>query len=262
MFQTIFRSKFTYWILFLYVIALGWWIYLQTDKSSVYYFYGYYSSVALSGGLYAFWLSFKKWGGTKSVIGKGLIGLGVGLLGEALGLLVWTYYNLIAEVAVPYPSLADLGYFALIPAYTFAAIMFAWAAGVNFSLRTARGKLQVLIIPLIALTLAYGLFLNDTEIDFSSPLTVFLNIGYPLGDIIPVSIALLTLTLSIKLLGGTMRSRIMFLVLAFFFQFLTDYVFLYLIASEKFVDGGISDLMYVTSYAIMSLGIIAFRDYK
>ncbi len=263
MFRTILRNKYTYWILFIYAIGLGWWVYLQyTAHASAYYFYLYYSLISFSGGVYALRLSFKKWGGAKSVIGRGLLGLGIGLLAETFGLLMYTYYNIVVKVAIPYPSLADIGYFSLIPAYTYAAFMFAWASGIKFSLRTARGKLQVLIIPVLALLLAYGLFLNDTTVDASHPLKLFLDFGYPLGEIIPVSIALLTLTLSRNLLGGTMRSRIRYLVFAFFFQFVTEYTFLYVVAANKFVDGGISDLMYATSYAIMSLGIIAFSEYE
>ncbi len=263
MLQTILRNKFTYWILALYFIAIGWWLYLQSNEdASSYYFYAYYSSISLSGGLYAIRTSFKKWGGTKSVIGRGVIGLGIGLLAQTFGLWVYTYYNIVAEVAIPYPSLADIGYFMLIPAYTYAALMFAWAAGAKFSLKSGRGKLQVLLIPVIALIAAYWLFLRDTSLDLSDPIRSFLDAGYPLGEIIPVSIALLTLTLSAKLLGGTMRSRIQFLVFAFFLQFVAEYTYLYLVATERFVDGSWSDLLYFTSYAVMSLVIISFSEYE
>lgn len=263
MLKTIVRNKFTYWILFLYAIALGWWILLQfTHHASSFYFYGYYSSIALSGGIYAVRLSIKRWGGLKSVIGRGIIGLGAGLLGQGFGLLVWTYYNLGIKVDLPYPSLADVGYFALIPAYAFAALMFAKAAGAQFSLRERRGKLQVLVVPIVAFLVAYGLFLRKVGIDTANPVKAFLDIGYPMGEIIPVSIALLTLTLSHHLLGGTMRNRIRYLVFAFFFQFLTEYTFLYIVGAGLFTDGGISDLMYLTSYTIMSLGIISFSEYQ
>ncbi len=59
-----------------------------------------------------------------------------------------------------------------------------------------------------------------------------------------------------------MKSRILYLVVAFFFQFLTEYAFLYTAGAETYVNGGWNDLMYATSYTFMSLGLIAFSDYK
>lgn len=264
--RTVLNSKFTYWIVFLYLVTLIWWVYLQlgdlTNTTQAYLFDWFYGLIGLSGAIIGIHISFSKWGGWSSVIGRGLIFLSLGLIGQWFGLQVWTYFNVIAKIEAPYPSLADVGYFALIPAYTLGALMFALASGAKFSLRTKRGKIGALFIPLIALTLAYVLFLKDVGIDLSDSLKSFLDFGYPLGEIIPVSIALFTLTLSRDLLGGTMKSRILFLVGAFFFQFLTEYAFLYTAGVDTYVNGGWNDLMYATSYAIMSLGLISFKSYE
>lgn len=265
MIKTILKTKFTYWIVFLYLITLVWWIYLQsgelTNTTQAYLFDWFYGLIGFSGALFGIYISFKKWGGWNSIIGKGLILLPIGLLGQWFGLQVWTYFNVIAKLEVPYPSLADVGYFALIPAYALGALMFALAAGAKFSLRTKRGKIGALFIPLIALIFSYAFFLKDIGFDPSSLVKTFLDFGYPLGEIIPVSIALFTLTLSKSLLGGTMRSRILYLVGAFFFQFLTEYAFLYSAGASTYVNGGWNDLMYATSYAIMGIGLISFRSY-
>src|SRR3989344_3343806 len=131
MLKTILKSKFTYWIVFLYLVTLVWWVYLQmgylTNSLQAYLFDWFYGLIGFSGAIYGIYVSFKKWGGWNSIIGRGLILLPLGLLGQWFGLQVWTYYNVIAKVETPYPSLADLGYFALIPAYTLGALMFALA---------------------------------------------------------------------------------------------------------------------------------------
>lgn len=264
MVATLLKSKFTYWILFLYLLVLGWWIYLQTQDiatNNAYIFNWFYGLIALSGAVYGINVAIKRWGSWSSVIGKGLVFLSLGLLGQWFGLQVWTYFNVIAKVEVPYPSLADFGYFSLIPFYALAAWMFAQASGAKFSLKTNGGKLQALFIPLIAILIADILFIKNIGLDLSDPLKTFLDFGYPLGEIIPVSIALFTLTLSRNLLGGSMKNKIILLVGAFFFQFLTEYAFLYTAGIETYINGGWNDLMYATSYTIMSLGIITFSKY-
>lgn len=266
MFKHLYKNKFTYWIIFLYLIILTWWIKLQVTKATgtneAYIFNWSYGIIAFSGALYGIRIAKQKWGGWKSVIGRGLILLPLGLLGQWFGLQVWTYYNVIAKVEVPYPSLADIGYFALIPAYTLGALMFAKASGAKFSLKTSGGKIQAFLIPFIGLLLAYWLFLKNVGFDLKQPLKTFLDIGYPLGEILPVSIALFTLSLSRNLLGGTMKNRILFLVGAFIFQFITEYYFLYKAGLGLYVNGGFSDLFYATSYTIMSLGLINFSTYE
>lgn len=230
-----------------------------TDES--YIFNWSYGLIGLSGAIYGIITSYQKWGGWNSVIGRGLILLPVGLIGQWFGLQVWTYYNVIARVEVPYPSLADFGYFLLIPAYTWGALMFAEASGAKFSLRTNAGRIVAFLIPLLILAIGYFLFIQDIGIDITSPLKTFFDFGYPLGEILPVSIALFTVTLSRNLLGGNMKNRILYLTGAFFLQFLTEYIFLYQAGSETYVNGGFADIMYATSYTIMSLGLIAFRSY-
>lgn len=263
MLKDIFSSKFTYWIILLFLVVLGWWIFLQTQGiQQAYLFNWFYGLIAISGAIYGIRLAYNNWGGWNSVIGRGLILLSLGLLGQWFGLQVWTYYNVIATIEVPYPSLADLGYFSLIPAYALAAVMFALASGAKFSLGTSGGKIWAFFIPLLALVTSTLLFLKDVGFDLANPLKLFLDIGYPLGEIIPVSIAVFTLTLSRKLLGGTMRSKILYLVGAFFFQFLTEYAFLYAAGVGSYQNGGFNDLMYATSYTIMSLGLVAFSKYE
>lgn len=265
MLKTVLSNKFTYWIFFLYAIVYIWWVKLQfigIGTSEAYLFNWFYGLIGLSGAIYGIRISLKRWGGWKSVIGRGLILLPIGLLGQWFGLQIWTYYNAVVKIEVPYPSLADIGYFALIPAYTLGAWMFAHASGARFSLKTMRGKILALSIPFIALIGAYTLFLRDIGFDLSNPVKLFFDIGYPLGETIPVSIALFTFTLSRNLLGGTMKSRILYLVGAFFFQFITEYAFLYAAGAQTYINGGWNDLMYATSYTIMSIGLIAFNDYK
>src|SRR3990167_8334823 len=106
MVKTVLKNKVTYWILLLYLIVLVWWIKLQfigLGTGEAYLFNWFYGLIGLSGALYGIRISLTKWGGWKSIIGKGLILLPLGLIGQWLGLQVWTYYNVLARIEVPYP---------------------------------------------------------------------------------------------------------------------------------------------------------------
>lgn len=264
MLSSIFKSKLSYVILVFYGILFLWWLKIFTTgikEVDENYLFGFaYALIALIGGINGLFVS-KKWGGSKSFIGRGIIFLSLGLLGLWFGQTAWTYYNIIARVEVPYPSLADIGYFSIIPLYAIGMLSFAKAAVTKSSLRTIKGKLVVIIIPLVMVAISYFLFLRNLTPDFTSPIRTFLDFGYPFGEAITISIALLTFELSRGVLGGKMKSKILYLIFALIVQYVTDYTFLYQATEGTYYNGGIVDLMYMTSFAIMAIGLISFKSY-
>ncbi len=130
MLQAIKKSRLTLFVLIAYVAILVWWIILRMHHTDNNYLFNWsYGVIALVSSLYAFYVAKKRWGGFGSVFGKLIIFLGIGLLAQWFGLQIWTYYNLIAKVEVPYPSWADLGYFGLVPAYFVAALYLGKISG-------------------------------------------------------------------------------------------------------------------------------------
>lgn len=262
MIKNLSRSKFTWFIVIFYFILLLWWFKLlisgQRDGFENYLFGAAYPILALVGGIYGILIS-RIYGGWSSIMGRGIIYLSLALLGQVFGQLIWTYYNIIAKVEVPYPSLADLGYISVIPFNILAMWSFAKASGVKLSLQTLSGKVQAILIPLILLIVAYTLFLRDYEVDFSDPIRIFLDFAYPTGEAIYISLAILTYILCRNLLGGVMRQKILFFIFAFTVQFLTDYIFLYSVSREFYYNGGIVDLMYATSFSIYSIALLNLK---
>jgi hypothetical protein len=263
--STLSKSKFSHFFITYYVFIFLWWLKIffsgQTDGLENYWFNIIYGWIALIGGINGIYVALKKWGGFSSIIGKGLILLSIGLLGEWFGNAVWGYANVILRVEVPYPGLADIGFFSIIPLYGFAMILFAKAAGIKLSLKTFSGQIQALIIPLAMVALSWALFIKDIPFDTSNPIRLFLDYGYPGGEAITVSIAILTYSLSVGVLGGKMRTRVLFIILALIAQYVTDYSFLYTAGIGTYYNASFVDLMYATSYTIMSLALIAFKDY-
>ena len=198
----------------------------------------------------------KKWGGIKSLIGSAVTVFSIGLLCQGFGQSVYTYYLFHSNIAAPYPSLGDLGYFGTIPFYIYGAFLLSKVSGAKISLRSYGHKIQALIIPTIMLLVSYFLFLQDYTFDFSAPLKTFLDFGYPLGQAIYVSLAILAFTLSRKFLGGIMRKPILFLIAALVLQYLCDYIFLYQFNAGNWYVGGINDYMYLFSYFLMTISLI------
>lgn len=242
-----------------FVLVSIWWIltYPTSGESSFnnYIFASTYGLMALWGGLWGLSIS-KHWGGLKSVIGKAIIMLSIGLLFQEFGQVVFSAYYFLLKVEVPYPSLADLGFFGSIPFYIFGILFLAKAAGSQFILRKMHGKLQALLLPAIMLATSYFAFLQKYEFDWSNPLKVFLDFGYPLGQAIYISIALLTYTLSKNILGGIMRSKIFFFLTAFLVQYISDYNFLLQNIRGSWVNGAYGDYLYFVAYFLMTMGIL------
>lgn len=250
------KSWLTYFVVISYAAIFVWWLLIRSSQSENNYLFNWsYGIIALVSAVYAFHIAKVRWGGFNSAAGKLIIFLGIGLLAQWVGLQIWTYYNMIAEVEVPYPSWADAGYFGLVPAYIIAASYLGKVAGARFSVRSLKGRLIVIFLPLLSLFAAFLLFLDQIGFQDSSSLKIFFDLAYPIGEIVPVTIAVAVLLMTSRLLGGKMRGRIQFLVFAFAFQFLTEYLFLYQSGTGNYVNGGISDLMYASSYAVMGLAI-------
>jgi hypothetical protein len=248
-------------ILVIFLLLTIWWLILLhsgfQDISQNYFFAAVYGIVALLGGIWGLQLS-KKWGGRKSTIGKAIIMLSLGLLAEEFGQIVFSYYNIFLKVEIPYPSIADIGFFGNIPLYIIGIILLGNAAGIKFSLRKFSSKLQLILLPIIGLSFSYYFFLKGYTFDWSQPLKVFLDFGYPLGQALYISIAILVYSLSNKLLGGIMKKPIIFIIIGFIVQYCADYNFLFQNSNQTWINGGYGDYLYLIAYFVMTFGILEF----
>ena len=191
-------------------------------------------------------------------MGRALILFSLGLFAQEFGQLSYSYYIYYLHQEVPYPSVGDIGYFGSIPLYIAGAWLLAHASGVKLSLRSVSSKIWAILIPFVMLLLSYSFFLREYQVDFSQPIKLFLDFGYPLGEAIYISIALLTYILSRRLLGGILRSRILFILFAMLVQYSADFMFLYQAQYQTWYAGGLNDLVYFTAYVALSLALLEF----
>lgn len=247
----------------LFLLLTFWWILDpivlgQNHKRIIGDFASIYFIMPLWGGIWGIAVS-RKWGGYKSVMGKAILMFSLGLLSQVFGENVYAYYSFVLKIGIPYPSLGDLGYFGSIPLYIYGSILLAKASGTSINLNRLTHKLQAIFIPLAMLIIGYFLFLQGYKFDWSDPIRVFLDFGYPLTQAIYISIALLTYLLSKGILGGIMKSKILFIFFALFIQFLSDYNFLYQVSRGTWVTGGYGNMLYLTAYLLMTLGLIQLK---
>lgn len=251
----------------LFILLSIFWIALQLgyfnnaslfDHSIFKFFGAIYGIMALWGGVWGL-ATAQRWGGMKSVMGKAILMFALGLFAQEFGQITLSYIDYVLNIQGAYPSLGDVGFFGSIPLYAYGVFLLAQASGAKIKLRSYANQIQAVIIPLIMLIVGYALFLQHYEFDWTNPLKVFLDFGYPLGQAIYISLAILTYFLSRNILGGIMKNKILFILFALFVQFLSDYTFLYQTSKGTWEVGRINDFMYLVAYFLMTLGLLQLK---
>jgi hypothetical protein len=242
-----------------FLFYASWWVVNQIkfspEDSANALFSDTYWVLPLIGALIGLWAS-KKWGGVKSLFGRSIFFFALGLFAQVFGQVVYTYYAQVQHIEAPYPSIGDIGFFGSIPLYAIAITMLAKTVGARFWRASAGRKAIALSLVIILLAMSYTVFLKEYEMDWSSPLTVLLDFGYPLGQAIYVSLALLAYILSRGLLGGIMKNKILLLLAAFVIQYTADYSFLYRFNRDQWYAGDFSDFIYLCAYFLMTVALL------
>jgi hypothetical protein len=198
----------------------------------------------------------RKWGGFHSKLGKAIYFLSLGLLSQFFGQLMYAYYIYFQGIEVPYPSVGDIGYFGSVLLYTGAVYYISQVVVIRVTMRTIMGAAQAFLIPFILLACSYTFFLQGYHFDFSDPLKILLDFGYPLGDALYVSLAILVFLLSRRVLGGVMKNPMQLLILALLIQYFSDFMFLYQSSRGTWYVAGINDFLYSVAYFVMTVSLV------
>jgi hypothetical protein len=217
-----------------------------------------YGVLAAIGGFVGLGIA-EKWGGYRSILGRSVLMFSIGLILQTFGQVAYTIYIYLLQIELPYPSIGDIGYFGSIPCYIYGVALLARASGVRLSLHKFVEQVFALVFPLLMLIFSYVMFLQEYVFDWSNPLAIFLDFGYPFGQAIYVSLALLTYLLSRKTLGGIMRSKILFILFALVVQYFADFSFLFLVSRNLWFVGGINDYIYLVAYFLKTIALIQLK---
>lgn len=227
----------------------------ETDTAEI--FSATYAAMALYGGLIGL-ATARYWGWHKSLIGRSVLFLSLGLLAQVFGQLAYSAYTYLWHQEIPYPSLGDIGFFGSVIFYLLATYSLIRALSVKSALKSRLNQGWILVLPAVLLTVSYFTFLNGHEYDTSNPLSVFLDFAYPLGQALFISLALLAFILSQRYLGGIMKPAILAVIAALILQYAADFIFLYQVSRDEWQTAGINELMYLVAYYVMTLSLIRF----
>ncbi len=192
-------------------------------------------------------LAVRKWGfGGRFGLVYGSLFFGVFLW--FFGELIWGIYELVYQISIPYPSLADLFYLAgYIPAIL-GVSQFLWAfkkglTGMKLSLAGISG--------LLIIGLTYVFLLNPLVTVQSETLAKMFDVAYPSLDAL-----LLILTIAMLLLfeGGAMAEGWLWISLGLLLTTVADIAFSFGTIEDWYYSGHPIELAWLWGYVALALG--------
>ncbi len=212
-------------------------------------------------------LSAKKWGGLKTAIGRAVFFIGLGIFLWGCGENIWSYYNFFMGIPAPYPSVADLGFAPSIFFYGLGAFHLSKVTGAKFGLRNLYAKIFVVFAPLILLILSYYAFVVVARGGVlvpagETPLKTALDIAYPLGDFVGVTLAAVISGLSFRYMGGMYTLDIIPILLGLAVMTAADFIFSYTTTVGTYYNGNFGDLMLTIGLFLLSFGVLGFSKLK
>ncbi len=252
------------------VLLVIYWLILSNSHStdSIYNFlYSFlFSLIPLLGGFIGM-IKSKIWGMFTSSLGKAIFFISLGIFLWGMGSIVWSYYNLIVHIEMPYPSLADLGFAPSIFFYGLGAMYLSKATGAKFGLRSKFAKTGIVLTLIALLALSYyflivvargGVLIPEGE----TVLKTILDIAYPLGDFVGLSIAIIVSGLSFKYLGGRYVPDVMMILLGLAIMYFADFLFSYSTTVGTFYNGDKGDLLLTFGLFSITYGAMGFFKLK
>ncbi len=167
--------------------------------------------------------------------------------------MIWGYYALIANVAVPVVSWADVGYLSAIPVAVAALVVHPATHG--STTRKARSVFDGLVVATALLFLSWVLVLGPLWRS-SNPGTWagIVGLAYPFGDVVIVFF----IVLAIRGMTSGDRVSLWCLLAALLVMALTDSTYTYLTASSGYTSPGLIDTGWFVAY--LGIALAAFSS--
>ena len=180
--------------------------------------------------------------GVRTRSGKVWTSFTAGILLWFLGEVSWSFYSLVLNVQIPYPSVADVfyvgGYIPLFFGFYLYVAYFKPAI-------PRRNITLVVIADLASAFVVFGLLLSPVLSVSEEPLVWFFDFAYPLLDLALLTFAILGLTLLVK--GNLGRSWLLFTI-GILLNVFADLLFSYTTARGGYYIGSLPDFLFLLGY--------------
>jgi hypothetical protein len=254
---------------FLILLVVFWFVLFvtHTDEGFFNYLYSFlFGLIPLLAGIFAIFRA-HVWGGFKSSVGRAVLFIGIGIFLWGYGETIWSYYNFFLNVAAPYPSWADLGFAPSIFFYGLGISFLSSATGAKFALRNSTARHFAILAPIFIMVLSYYVLVvvargNIVVPPGETPLKTVLDIAYPLGDFVGLTLAVVLSSLSFKYLGGKYKTDIFALLLGLAVMYIADSVFSYTTTVNTYYNADFGDLLLTFGVFLLSFGVLGFTKVK
>jgi len=239
------------WILIVFVFNLR-------DTTFNYLYSVPLTIIPLFGGIFGIKL-WRSWQ-ISNFLAKAILVLSCGLISFGIGLGIFAYYNLILNVPVPYPSLADLGFLPSYPLWMIGLVYLLGITGIKLQLKKITGKMMLFSLTLLAVVSSHYLFFivaREGQIDFKADaVKLFLDLVYPISDIIILTLTLfLIYGLSFDPQDSKIKTGVVTILLAFIVNYMADFGFSYSTTVGTYFVGNWADFLFATSMFLLSFGV-------
>jgi len=166
-----------------------------------------------------------------------------------LGQGMWCYLALVRGTAVPFPSLADVGFLSAIP-FACGALL-AYPGGLRRATDRVHGVLDGCIIAMSLLFASWATVLGPLYRNHGyGPLAQVISLAYPMSDVILVSLVVILLSRS----GVRGRGSLGMVMVGIVALAVSDTAFAYLTEVHQYSGGNVLDAGWVTGYLLIGLG--------
>ncbi len=177
------------------------------------------------------------------------LGTGLWVLAEVS----WAYYYFALQIAIPYPSIADIFYVS-----GYLPILVALSLYLKtFSGGMSRGRMAASILSIVCAASAAMYFVLPIEFAKAEPaVTLFTDLLYPVLDLVLLSLAILCLAIFV---GGSIAKWWAIFGGAIALYVVGDEYFLYKVATGTYYNGGFDDAIFLVAYMTLALAFYVHR---
>ncbi len=258
------RARSSKIFLLTFVVMTMWWVWLMLggfQEQTVNYYYGLvFVTIPIVGGAFGLYRAWR-WGWMRSQMGRAIMCFSIGLISWGVGGWMYSYYNFFLAVEAPYPSIADFIYLSSYLFWAVGLLYLSRVIGVKQALKKASGKVLFYVVPVLACLISYYILIivaRGGYLDLTGDVwKIFVDMAYPGGDIVMITLTVLLFTLSRKSLGGRYKVPVLILLAGFLLNYFADFAFAWQTTLGVWYVGNWVDFLYTASMTTLVLGITA-----